>query len=115
MHERLHRAVEDHNIWSLAKTRNRHQTHTFPPLKDATGTLVDKLELKTEVFKACFFPPEPQPVETHQEDDPPPLPPQQWMPITTTDVAEALKTTTNNTAPGPSSVSYRLLTWAYAA
>ncbi len=35
------------------------------------------------------------------------------MPITTKDISEALKTMTNNTAPGPSRVNYHLLAWAH--
>ena len=36
------------------------------------------------------------------------------MPISANNITEALKTTTNNIAPGPSGISYQLLAWAHA-
>ncbi len=69
-HKQLHHTIEDCDIWSLAKTHNGQQVHTFLPLKAADSTLVNNLTLKADIFKARF-PTAPLPVDDIQPSNPP--------------------------------------------
>jgi hypothetical protein len=55
-HERLHKVVDAKDVWSMVKMRKGRTTNTFPPLRDTTNRLVDKLEDKANVFCDKFFP-----------------------------------------------------------
>ena len=63
-HKCLHEAVDTKDVWSMAKTRKGRTTNTFPPLRDATNQLVDKLEDKANIFCDKFFPSTPLVVAT---------------------------------------------------
>jgi len=62
-----------------------------------------------------FFPRDRPEVNAAQPDDPPPLPTRCWSPFTLEEIQTALAHTSNHSAPGLSSVNYKLLKWAFAA
>jgi len=68
----------------------------------------------TATFKAHFFNPTQLLVDPIQPDDPPPLPPCDFTPITHEEVANTLAKTSNKSTPGPSSIMYKLIKWAFA-
>ncbi len=114
-HDRLYHAIEDKNIWSLAKTHNGQQVKTFLPLKDPDmGELADNPQCKADIFHHQFFPSKPQPVDMHQDTNPPTEPPWHWDPILADEITTMLWTTTNDTTPRPSGTGYWLLKWAHA-
>ena len=53
--------------------KGRH-TNFFPTLKDTDGTLVTENDKKAELYKQCFFLPNPHKVDINQPDDPPAIP-----------------------------------------
>jgi hypothetical protein len=102
------------DIWSLAKVHKGCPTNTFPPLCDTDNMLVDNLTCKAQIFQQCFFLEAPPSVQPIQEDDPPPCPTHTWTPITPEDVTTTLSTALDSSAPGPSSIGYRILKWVHS-
>ena len=51
-------------------------------------------------------------IEQASLSDPAPLPTRPWIPIKTEEISEALKDTSNKSAPGPSGINYKILKWA---
>ena len=64
-----------------------------------------------------FFPEKTNTVDIQlaAQHDPPPLPPHPWILIVKEEIHEALKDTSNKSAPGPSGINYKILKWAYDA
>ena len=114
-HEKLDHAVDAGDIWALAKLRKGRQTNAFPPLRTPDNQLIDDPDDKAKIFQDKFFPANPVTVDASQLDNPPPTIPRHWTPITTLEVTNTLKTTTNSSAPGPSGVGYNILKWAHVA
>jgi hypothetical protein len=57
----------------------------------------------------CFFPGCPLPLPVSLQDDPPPLPSHPFTPITPSEISAALARSSNSSAPGPSSLNYKLI------
>ena len=55
------------------------------------------------------------PIPSSLQDDPPPIPQRPHMPITENEIAEALKPTSNTSAPGISGHGYKLIKWTWEA
>jgi hypothetical protein len=73
-HAQLHEATEAKDIWCMAAIRKGRCTNFFPALRDTDGTLVTENDKKAELYKQCFFLPNPCKVDIDQPDDPPAVP-----------------------------------------
>ena len=113
-HEVLNSADSAAHIWRMAKVRKGRATNIFPALRREDGSLAENPAEKLDLLQARFFPTNPLNTLPRQPDDPPPREPRQWAEVTPQEVTNALRTTTNSSAPGPSGVGYKLLKWAHA-
>ena len=113
-HEVLNGADSAAYIWRMAKVRRGRATNIFPALRRDDGSLTENPQEKLDLLQARFFPVNPIHASPRQPDDPPPCEPRQWTDITPIEVTNALRTTANSSAPGPSGVGYKLLKWAHA-
>jgi len=69
--------------------------------------------VQSHVFATSFFPGTAPQVSVHLPDDPPPLPPRHFTPLTLDEIFDALHETSNNTVPGKSGITWRLIKWAF--
>ncbi|KAG5223534.1 reverse transcriptase from mobile element jockey protein [Salix suchowensis] len=93
--------------WSAGKCRTR-----IPPLITDAGVAASPAELG-ETLKTAFFPLAPPQVEISLESDPQAKPIRNFAPISVDEVSDALRGTSNVSAPGPSEISYRLIKWGF--
>ena len=101
----------------MARVRKGRCAQVLPPLKDANGITHSDTDVKATLLKTRFFPPKANLVDIAiaSSQDPDPLITRPWTPIDAAEIAEALKDTSNKSAPGPSGINYKLLKWANAA
>ena len=111
-HDFLHQATTSH-LWTAAKWRNGRSVTRIPPILSLAGLSHDP-EQMAEAFRARFFSPTPTPVLPTQPDDPEPLQPRPHIPITASEILDALSTTSNKSTPGWSGINYKLLKWAFS-
>ena len=116
-HQQLFENAKTENIWNMARVRKGRRAQVLPPLKDANGITHSDTDVKATLLKDRFFPPKSNTVDiaTASAQDPDPLTTRPWTPIDATEIAEALKDTSNKSAPGPSGINYKLLKWANTA
>jgi hypothetical protein len=67
-----------------------------------------------DAFGRQFFPPDPTHVDPQQPEDPAPTTPRDFINITQHEIATALNSMSNKSAPGWSGINYKLLKWAFA-
>ena len=111
-HDFLHHTTSD-NLWEATAWCKGRSIKYIPPLLVAPLCLSDDIREMTEAFKDCFFLTDHPKVDPFQEEDPTPLPPCTLHPITSKEIAMALSTTSNKSAPGLSRINYQLLKWAF--
>ena len=101
----------------MARIRKGRRSQVLPPLKDADGTVQSDTLTKASLLKHRFFPEKSNAVDITAASiaDPPPLPERAWSPISIDEIAEAIKGTSNKSAPGPSGINYKILKWAFDA
>ena len=116
-HQQLFENAKTENIWNMARVRKGRRAQVLPPLKDTNGTTHSDTDVKATLLKARFFPPKSNSVDITiaATQDPDPLTTRPWTPIDAAEIAEALKDTSNKSAPGPSGINYKLLKWTNAA
>ena len=116
-HQQLFETQKTDNIWNMARVRKGRRPQTLPPLKDTNGNIHSDTATKASLLKNRFFPAKTNTVNIADAaaQDPPDLPPRPWIPIKAEEVSEALKETSNKSAPGPSGINYQLLKWAFEA
>jgi hypothetical protein len=102
-------------MWRMAKVCKGRVNNIFPALRHDDGSLAEHPREKLDLLRAHFFPKNPINVLAEQPDDPPPRTTRKWAEVTLTEIAHALQSTTNASAPGPSRVGYKLLKWAHMA
>ena len=95
--------------------RSKRTTQVLPPLKDTNREINSDTQTKASLLKERFFPEKTNTVniDLASFDNPPPLPVRPWRPITTEEIHESLKDTSNKSAPGPSGINYKILKWAF--
>ena len=111
-HDYLHNATSTH-LWTAARWRNGRTVLRIPPILGPHGLSHEPADM-ADAFRRRFFSASPVPVLPDQPDDPPPLPPRSHIPITRTEISDALGATSNKSAPGWSGIGYKLLKWAFA-
>ena len=67
-----------------------------------------------DILAACFFPTHTTPVLASQPNNPPPLLARDLILTSLDEITSALSLTLNTSTPGPSSIGYKLLKWAFA-
>ncbi|KAG5221479.1 Muscle M-line assembly protein [Salix suchowensis] len=100
------------NVWRLAGWSAGKHGSCIPPLITDDGIAVSAAELG-ETLKSAFFPPSPSQVEVAQANDMPGRPVRDFVPISIEEVSQALSSTSNASAPGPSEINYRLIKWSF--
>ena len=97
------------SIWDLAKWRNGCRSLWIPPINGSSDP-----EDMGKSFKECFFsfPKPPEPVLNLPGTAAPKCP---FYAMTQNKVEQALRDTSNKSAPGPSGIGYKLVKWAFAA
>jgi len=93
----LHNATTD-SLWKAACWRHGRCQRNIPALSTEDGLSNDK-ENMTSVLRSRFFKDNPPPVDRAFSDDPDPLPQRHFHPILDTEIADALKDTSNTSAP----------------
>ena len=111
-HKFLHHTTSE-NLWEAAAWRKGRSIKRIPPLLVAPLRLSDDVREMTEAFKDRFFLTDHPKVNPFQDEDPTPLSPRSFAPITSDEIASALATTSNKSAPGLSGITYQLLKWAF--
>ena len=104
-----------HDLWQATRWWHGRKSTCVPPLRSPSG---DVTRIPAEMDAALadrFFPSHGAPVAASQPDDPPPLPTRDLASISLEELASALSSTSNKSAPGPSGIGYKLLKWAFAA
>ena len=103
------------HLWSAFKaTKGRHLTH-IPAICGADGsTTLDHAHM-TQAFCSHFHTSEHPEVQVEQVNDFPTLPTRDHPLITAEEVSQALRSTSNSSAPGPSGIGYKFIKWAFAA
>lgn len=93
----------------MAKWRHGRCSPWIPPIDGSSDA-----EEMSKAFASRFFhfPSLEKPVLTLPGA---PAPKRPFYAITTTEVEQALKGTSNKSAPGPSGIGYKLVKWAFAA
>ena len=116
-HDQLFESHKTENIWRMARVRKGRRSQVLPPLKDANGIVHSDTLTKSSLLKNRFFPEKTNAVDLTlaSANDPTPLPTRAWLPISTLEIAEAIKGTSNKLAPGPSGINYKILKWAFDA
>ena len=104
----------DEEIWSLRSwcTKPR-KNQFFPSISFSTGPATTSPEIATGFFNEFFFPPKISPVYSSLALDPPPLEPRDFHPITSEEISQALKSTSNSSAPGLSQISYKFIKFSF--
>src|SRR6266850_1551974 len=102
----------DTNLWDLAKWRHGQWRTTIPPLSTGSAVTSEPTAM-ADIFHRHFFdlPTRPSPVLPEL----PRLPPRPSYPVAASEIATALASTSNASAPGPSGIGYLLLKWCFAA
>ena len=111
--EFLHNATPEH-LWTAAKWRFGRRQRLLPALLTETG-LSDHPEHMTMALKRRFFKTQASRVPEHFPSDPPATPPRPHAPITESEISDALRPTSNKSAPGPSGHNYKLVKWAFSS
>ena len=111
-HDFLHHATNS-RLWIAAKWQNGRVLSRIPSILTPNGLSAEPTDM-AEAFRQRFFSASPSPVASSQPDDPAPTPTRDHIPITQSEVADALSTTSNKSAPGWSGINYKLLKWAFA-
>ncbi|KAL1756378.1 hypothetical protein FB107DRAFT_211657, partial [Schizophyllum commune] len=94
-------------VWELISWSSGRRRRATPPIRSANGFAIDPEE-QGATFAAHFFPREATPVNPTLPDDPPAHPTRAFVPITMDEARDALRETSNTTAPGESGSTYRL-------
>ena len=102
------------NLWTATRWQRGRRVSKIPPLT-VDGVTAQRPEDIAPLFRDRFFPTQPAHVEKAQPDDPPPEPRHTHHPVSTEEVADALRPTSNSSAPGPSGIGYKLIKWAFSA
>jgi len=111
-HSFLHHTTSE-NLWEAAAWRKGRSIKRIPPLLVAPLRLSDDVGEMTEAFKDRFFLTDHPEVNPFQDEDPSPLLPRSFTLITSDEIASALATTSNKSAPGLSGINYQLIKWAF--
>jgi hypothetical protein len=113
VNEFLHGTMPEH-LWMAVKWHFGHKQRLIPALTTDTG-LSDHPAHMATTLRRCFFKMASSFVPTTFPDDPPPQAPCSYAVTTTSEIADALCPTSNNSAPGPLGHNYKLIKWAFAA
>jgi len=113
-HDFLHHATSN-NLWEAVAWCKGQSIKQIPPLLTSNTTISHVPHIMSEVLLWRFFTTEGPQVSSVEPDDPAPLPVQDFPTITQEEIAVALAKTSNKSAPGCSSINYKLLKWAFAS
>ena len=100
-------------VWEAAKWRHGRKRTRIPPLCNHDGDFAFQPNDIAPILLSRFFPSNPPPISPSQPDNPDPLPHRDWAPISAEEIKDVLAQTSNSSAPGPSSIGYKLLKWAF--
>ena len=100
-------------LWMAASWRHGRHLKSIPALNTKTGLSNDPGQM-SEALRNRFFKNPPHNPSSDQEDGPI-FPQRGCPPITESEIAEALKPTSNSSAPGKSGHGYKLVKWAWGA
>jgi len=110
----LLRNATTESLWKAARWRHGRRQRNIPALSTEDGLSSDKADM-TSALRSRFFKDNPPLVERVFPDDPDPLPQRHFHPIADAEIAEALKDTSNVSAPGKSGHGWKLVKWAWEA
>jgi hypothetical protein len=99
-------------VWKHCQWAAGRPLRRIPPTRTPNGLSADP-EAQSHAFATSFFPSTAPQVPIHLPNDPPPLPSRQFPPITPEEILDALNGTSNTSAPGKSSITWRLIKWAF--
>ncbi|KAG9225338.1 hypothetical protein CCMSSC00406_0006275 [Pleurotus cornucopiae] len=99
------------NVWNIANWSAGKRASRIPPIKYNNQTAATSAE-QGQAFCSVFYPSDPPAVDVSQNSDPDPLPARAFHPFTSEELQNALRNTSNTSAPGPSNINYRLIKWA---
>jgi len=102
-------------LWKATAWRHGRRANRIPPLLKPDGSLASSHTDLRQVLSERFFPTVPKLIPDSDPDDPLPLPQQHFDPISEEEVAKNLATSSNKSAPGPTSITYKLLKWCHLA
>jgi hypothetical protein len=108
----LHNATPEH-LWTAAKWRFGRRQRLLPALLTDIG-LSDHPEHMTAALKRRFFKAQATRVPEHFPGDPRPVATRPHAAITEAEISDALRPTSNKSAPGPSGHNYKLVKWAFS-
>jgi hypothetical protein len=110
-YSKLRRPNPISGTWLVSVKDDAHRYYL--PLKILTESLHSDTHKKHHYSKTGFFLRKSNSVDIEQAsiNDPAPLPTRPWTPINTEEIREALKDTSNKSAPGPSGINYKILKW----
>ena len=101
-------------IWSLRSWCTKPRKNSFLPfISFSSGPAVLNSEIAQGFFNEFFSPPNIFPVYSSLALDSPPLSPRNFIPITLQEIENALKPTSNSSAPGHSQISYKFIKYSF--
>ena len=99
-------------VWDLAQWGIGCRRKRMPPIRTADGWALNPTD-QVAALASHFFPQVAPAASTVLDSDPGPLPKRAFVPFSVDEAREALRGTPNNTAPGGSGTTYRLIKWAF--
>jgi ribonuclease HI len=106
------RAIEAKDVFALSNWGAGKRTSRVPPIK-LDGRMVTEPEDQATALRSAFFPDVAPPVDAENPLGIPEHPQRPHLPITADEIANALATSSNTSAPGAHGSNYRLLKWAF--
>ena len=97
------------SIWDLAKWRHGRRSPWIPAINGSSDPITMGASFRDRFFSF------PKPPEPSLELPGPAAPRRPFYDITKREVELALSDTSNNSAPGPSGIGYKLVKWAFSA
>ena len=101
------------DLWTAASWRHGRRIRSIPALITDNGLSNNTTEM-AEALRHRFFKDQP-PIPAHLESETPAFQQREFAPITESEIAEALRPTSNTSAPGKSGHGYKLIKWAWEA
>ena len=101
-------------LWTVTRWRHGRRVNHIPPLLKQDGSLATLTTDVHTVLVECFFPTVPLPIPPVHPDDPPIHSLWPFSDISEEEVTLNLAKTFNSSAPGPTSIGYKLLKWCHS-
>src|SRR5262249_37821536 len=103
------------DLWEAAGWRHGRKQAGIPHLTKPNGETTSSEQEKADLLEETFIKQTSEPCADKQPDDPAPRPQRHYTPINEEEVKDAVKPTSNRSAPGESGIGWKLLKWAVEA